>query len=226
MSKVRDTIDNIRAALAPHGFLLRGVVHFDGDGPEMAGGGRAVTVVLVGNAGGSIWPAFSAWRQARGRDVANPLDSWSVEIIRPVADSVGGQAWFPSERPWQPFQQWAIRAEGLKASPLGVLIHPEFGLWHGYRGAIGFAGKVGTATEPFDRHPCADCRDKPCLTSCPVEAVGAASFDVGACRAHIHSPVGQAGCMMSGCLARNACPVGAQHRYPPEQLRFHMAALG
>ena len=26
--------------------------------------------------------------------------------------------------------------------------------------------------------------------------------------------------------ARAACPVGAEYRYPPAQLRFHMAALG
>ena len=31
--------------------------------------------------------------------------------------------------------------------------------------------------------------------------------------------------MQSGCIARNACPVGAEYRYPVEQLRFHMDAL-
>ncbi len=35
-----------------------------------------------------------------------------------------------------------MAAEGLKPSPLGLLMHPEYGLWHGYRGAILF-GEAG-----------------------------------------------------------------------------------
>lgn len=226
MGKIEDKIEQIRAALSPHGIFLRGVVHFHGDGPELTAGGRAASVVLLGNVGGSIWPAFSTWQAGPGQGVTNPLDTWSVEMIRPVAQSLAGQAWFPSEKPWQPFQQWAMRAEGLKASPLGVLIHPQYGLWHGYRGAIGFAELVGTASVPFDRHPCDDCAEKPCLATCPADAIHPALFDVRACRSHIHAPEGQAGCMAGGCIARNACPVGAEHRYPAGQLQFHMAALG
>lgn len=225
MDQKQDRIEDIRAALLPHGIFLRGVVHFGGDGPQMADGIRARTIVLLGNIGGSIWPAFSRWRAGAGQGVANPLDTWSAELIRPLAGRLGGQAYFPSEKPWQPFQQWAMRAEGLKASPLGVLIHPEYGLWYGYRGAIGFAEMLGEPTVAFNRHPCDDCRDKPCLTSCPVDAVRPMSFNVPACRSHIHSPPGEAGCMASGCIARDVCPVGAEYRYPPEHLRFHMAAL-
>ena len=44
-------------------------------------------------------------------------------------------------------------------------------------------------------------------------------------RSHLRTQEGQAGCMLSGCLARAACPVGAAYRYNGAQLRFHMAAL-
>lgn len=226
MDATEDRIEAICAVLVPHGIFLRGVVHFEGDGPDIADGARAGTVVLLGNIGGSIWPAFSRWRAGSGQGIADPLDTWSAEVIRPVAERLGGRAYFPSEKPWQPFQQWAMRAEGLRASPLGVLIHPEYGLWHGYRGAIGFRERIGVATVPFDGHPCDHCPGKPCLTSCPVDAVAVTAFDVPACRLHVHSPTGQGGCMANGCTARNACPVGAKYRYPAEQLRFHMAALG
>jgi len=219
-----DLIDKIRAGLAPHGIFFRGILHFDGDGPDLPEGGTASTVVLLGNIGGSIWSDFSAWRVAHA-DIEDPLDAWSMATIRPIAAVVGATAWFPSEKPWQPFQRWAMRAEGLKASPLGVLIHPQYGLWHGYRGAIGFADRLGEATAPSSDHPCDDCVAKPCLQPCPVAAVKPASFDVVACRSHLRSPVGQAGCMQEGCLARNACPVGAEYQYSREQLRFHMAAL-
>jgi hypothetical protein len=222
-------LETIRAALQPHGLFLRGVVNFaDGEAaPTLRDGRPAASVVLIGNIGSSLWPAFSRWRHGRADGGGpDPLDTWSKDVIGPIAAMAGATAWFPSDPPWQPFQQWAMRAEGLKASPLGILIHPVYGLWHGYRGALGFA--VPAATEPVARpveHPCDACRDRPCLTTCPAAAVRADAFDVPGCRSHLRTPQGQGGCMRNGCLARAACPVGAAYRYGDDQLRFHMAAL-
>ncbi|MBP1857224.1 Fe-S-cluster-containing hydrogenase component 2 [Rhizobium herbae] len=113
----------------------------------------------------------------------------------------------------------------MKASPLGILIHPEYGLWHGYRGALGFAHVLPAAAPAVDAHPCDHCPDKPCLSSCPADAILPSGFQIKPCRAHLRTREGQTGCMAGGCLARNACPVGAEYRYSTEQLRFHMAAL-
>jgi hypothetical protein len=217
-----NTLEEIRAALAPHGILIRGVLSFDGDGPEMMGG-PARTLVLLGNVGGSTWPAFSAWHE-KNHGVSNPLDTWSVEVIAPVAAALGGKAWFPSDKPWQPFQQWARRAEGLGSSPLGVLLHPEYGPWHGYRAAIGFIENIAHDVVEPRPHPCDHCADTPCLTSCPVSAILPDRFEVGTCRAYLAGE-GAGTCMPSGCMARNACPVGQDYRYPDQQLRFHMDAL-
>lgn len=221
-------LEKIRAALEPHGLFLRGFVNFSGGdaAPQLVGGGPAASVLLIGNVGSSLWPAFSRWREAQpDRGGSDPLDTWSKAIVQPVAAAAHATAWFPSDPPWQPFQQWAMRAEGLKTSPLGILIHPVYGLWHGYRGALGFAERI--EDEPFraQHHPCDHCPEKPCLTACPAGAVHAETFDLPACRAHLGIAQGQAGCMLSGCLARAACPVGAQYRYEEAQLRFHMAAL-
>jgi hypothetical protein len=215
-------IETIRAALSPHGIFVRGILNFDDDGPEMVGG-RARAIVLLGNVGGSIWEAFSEWRR-RHPDIADPLDTWSIHVIRPVAGVLGGTAWFPSERPWRPFQQWAMRAEGLKPSPLGILVHPDYGLWHGYRGAIGFLDHLDHPDREIRPHPCDHCRDKPCLTTCPAGAVMPDRFDLAACRSYLGS-AGEGICMRTGCVARNTCPVGTGYRYPLEQLRFHMDAL-
>lgn len=223
-----DVLKELRAALAPHGVFLRGVVNFsDGEtAPFLMDGQAAKSVVLLGNIGGSLWPAFQRWRDGLpDRGGENPLDAWSKVVIEPVAQAFGASAYFPSDPPWQPFQQWAMRAEGLKASPLGILIHPRYGLWHGYRGALGFAQKLPEATNQIDRHPCDHCPEKPCLSRCPAQAVLSSGFQLTPCRSHLKTREGQAGCMTGGCLARNACPVGVEYRYPAEQLYFHMAAL-
>ncbi|AYD00974.1 4Fe-4S dicluster domain-containing protein [Neorhizobium sp. NCHU2750] len=219
----------IETGLGPSGILIRGTVDFAmGEGPLLADGTNAASVVLLGNAGGSIWPAFSRWKA--GYDGPDPLDTWSKEIIHPLAERLGGTAYFPSDPPWQPFQQWAMRAERLKPSPLGILIHPDYGLWHGYRGAIGFVQRLDDASASSitgRRHACDHCPAKPCLSTCPVSAIrpDPQNFAVSACRSHLLTLSGQGACMVSGCLARNACPVGEQYRYLSAQLEFHMHAL-
>ncbi|MBD9372660.1 4Fe-4S dicluster domain-containing protein [Rhizobium sp. ARZ01] len=222
------TTDAIRAAFEPHGLFLRGVVNFDDDeaAPTLRNGDRAASVVLIGNVGGSIWPAFRAWQAMQtDRGGSDPLDAWSKTVMGPVAEVIGATPWFPSDAPWQPFQQWAMRAEGLRPSPLGILIHPQYGLWHGYRGALGFAQRLDQPISSDGVHPCDNCRGKPCLSVCPVAAVAADGFDVPGCRDHLRTDAGRRGCMASGCLARSACPVGAEYGYSEDQLRFHMAAL-
>ncbi|MCM2474700.1 4Fe-4S dicluster domain-containing protein [Rhizobium sp. CG5] len=222
-------LQEVAQSLEPHGLSPRGVVNFEPGqgGPLLADGKPALTIVLIGHAGGSLWEPFRRWRELQpDGGGADPLDRWSVETIAPLAKHYDATAYFPSDQPYQPFQQWAMRAEGLKASPLGILIHPVYGLWHGYRGALGFAERLdGGSAHRQGPHPCATCVGKPCLTHCPVDAITSERFDVVSCRAHLAGDAGRAGCMMTGCLARSACPVGAAYRYPAGQLRFHMQAL-
>lgn len=222
------SLETIRAALAPHGLLLRGTVVFDGqDGPSLADGRIARGVVLVGHAGSSFWPHFSRWRREQpGGGPADPLDCWSKSVIEPVAALAGATAYFPSDPPYQPFQSWAMRAEGLKASPPGILIHPVYGLWHGYRGALGFADLPNDflVEGQAEASPCEACVDKPCLSTCPADAIGLDGFRYTPCRSHLAGTSGLS-CLTRGCLSRNACPVGDGYRYCDEQLQFHMAAL-
>jgi ferredoxin len=225
MSGLSSICRSIESALEPSGILLRGTLDFRaGEGPMLTDRRPAASVLLLGNVGSSIWPAFSAWNH--GCDGPDPLDTWSKQIIGPLAEEFGGTAYFPSDPPWQPFQRWAMRAEGLKPSPLGILIHPQFGLWHGYRGAIGFPQLVGEGVT-IGRHPCDSCQTKPCLSVCPVNAVDIdpGNFTISSCRDHLETREGRDGCMGSGCLARNACPVGVGYRYETAQMRFHMQAL-
>ncbi|HMQ57785.1 MAG TPA: hypothetical protein PKE65_04500 [Rhizobiaceae bacterium] len=219
------------ASLAGHGLILRGGFAFEkGEvAPEGPSGAPAQAVVLVGNGGRAMWPHFTAWRARQPAGIADPLDTWSREVIDAVAIETGARAVYPNDRPYLPFQQWAMRAEGLKPSPLGILIHREFGLWHAYRGAL-LLGEGSLLVHDLIQapdnpiHPCAKCVEKPCLSICPVDAFSPSGYAVESCAKHVKGKHGGT-CRGAGCLARNACPVGVAHRYSAEQQSFHMAAF-
>ncbi len=209
----------IAGRLARHGLIARGGFRpLAGDGVP----GDAAVVVMVGNAGAAMWRRFAAESDG-GRDAMN---RWSRRVIDRVAVELGATALYPFDGPpWLPFQRWAQRAEAVFPSPVGMLIHPEHGLWHAYRGALAFTAEVeGLPEAAGAASPCESCADKPCLTTCPVGAFGGDGYDVPACAAHLKAPQG-ADCMTLGCRARRACPVGRQATYLPEQAAFHMAAF-
>jgi ferredoxin len=210
--------DDIAARLAEHGLLARGGFY---PGPGDGAPKSCSSVILVGNAGPDFWTRFEAGR----RDQPNPLDSWTRRAVDRVAASAGGWAVYPSDGPpYFPFQRWAMLCESVFPSPLGMLIHPEYGLWHAYRAAICLHGQIDLPARPLATNPCETCADKPCLSTCPVGAFTGESYDVPACVAHIATEDGR-DCVADGCRARRACPVGGPHLYAPGQAEFHMTAF-
>ena len=219
-------VEEIATALSANGLILRGGFNFASGETSPTGhsGAPIRSVLLVGQAGAEPWPHFLRWRENQPQAMANPLDTWSRQVIGEVAEKFGARAVSPSDRPYLPFQQWAMRAEGLKPSPLGILIHPQYGLWHAYRGALLFEDEI-VLPEPREViHLCDGCIEKPCLKSCPVDAYSADGFAYEACLAHVRGQNG-APCRTGGCLDRNACPYGTTYRYPAKVQAFHMASF-
>jgi len=207
-----------RAGLVPRGaFRLE-----EGERQGALAGVR--TIVLAGMAGREGWSAFAASPEA-GDGAGDPLDRWSRRVIEVLARELGGRAFFPfGGPPFWPFQQWARRAEPVHPSPLGILIHPRYGLWHSYRGALGFRQKLAVPAPAALPSPCDSCVGRWCLKACPVGAFSSAGYDVAACLGHLKSAAG-ADCVSLGCRARRACPVGAEHAYGAEQANFLMEAF-
>lgn len=208
------------------GLMLRGWLDFDADERRPIGpsGRPAGAVLLVGSAGAGWWMPFQRWLDRQPHVLADPLDTWSREIVARAAIACGGLVAMPNDRPFQPFQRWAMRAEGLRPSPVGLLIHPRYGLWHAYRGAILLDQPVVVRQPHTSSHPCDACVGKPCLNACPVGAYSKHGFAHGDCIAHLHGDRGGR-CRDDGCLARNACPVGVEWRYPAQVQAFHQRAF-
>ena len=181
-------------------------------------------MLLVGNAGPEMWEAFGRSPEFGTRP--DPLNRWSERVIGALAGEFGAGAAYPfGGPPYRPFIRWAQRAEPVHPSVIGPLIHPEFGLWHAYRGALLFAERLALPARAREPRPCDTCRERPCLTACPVDAFHETEgYDVPRCIAHLDAVQGNE-CLAGGCLARRACPVGADYYYSRPQAEFHMRSF-
>ncbi|MGF1611045.1 MAG: ferredoxin [Kiloniellales bacterium] len=221
----------IERHLAGLGLVARGGFHpRTEDGvPALPDGRAAGTLVIVGNAGPALWRVFAAAPEAAA-GAPDPLNRWSERVLGDLAGRFGGRALYPfGGPPYWPFVAWAKRAEAVWESPLGMLIHPDYGLWHAYRGALALPERIALPPRRVRAKPCETCSGKPCLSACPVGAFtpagcGPASYDVAACAGHVGAPAG-ADCLGLGCRARRACPIGRDYLYDGAQARFHMEAF-
>ena len=216
---------NITARVQELGLLVRGGFHPTNEDrvPDIFGSREVSSLVLLGNAGPPMWAKIGPTVSAS--NATNPLDDWVREHVGELAAELDAIPLYPfGGPPFLPFLHWAQRAEPVAPSEIGILIHPRYGLWHAYRGALAFAEPLDLPQVRHEPRPCDSCADKPCLTTCPVGAFSTDGYDTHACGTHISSPAG-ADCMDSGCRARRACPIGRDYIYPSDQANFHMAAF-
>ena len=218
--------DAVSDAVERTGLAVRGGFHpGPGDGvPRLRSGEEAATLILVGNVGSSVWEAFAA-SGFIGRS-EHPLDDWSRGVVSNLGRVLGADPLFPfGGPPFLPFIRWALRADTVWPSVMGPLIHPRYGLWHAYRGALSFPERFELPPpDPAARRPCDDCRERPCLTPCPVGAVHEGAFDAAGC-ANWLTDQPRCNCREAGCLARRTCPVGREYAYGSGHAAFHMTAF-
>ena len=208
------TLDRVIAAAAERQLAVLG-----GFACEHAAGLPAGTrtLLLLGPLEPGFWPAVKAsdeWDSA-----PDPVDRWSRRVIGRLACDLGAKALFPfGGPPYHAFTQWALRTGRVWQSPVRLLVHADQGLMVSFRGAL--ALKEVLALPPPRVRPCDACA-RPCLTACPVGALGEVDYDLPACHGHLSTPEGK-DCMSLGCAARRACPVSLGYARMPEQSAYHM----
>lgn len=209
------SLSRIAETLAPHALEVLGGFPATTDDDLPAG---TQTLLLIGP-GPGFWPHLTA--QPEWQDGAlDPVDRWSRRVIGRIACDLRAKALFPfGGPPHRPFYSWALRSGRVHVSPVRLLVHDTAGLWVSFRGALALKQRVDLPPAPPP--PCDICRDKPCLTACPPDALTAAGYDLPVCHAWLDTAPGQ-GCMTTGCAVRRACPVSARHARMPEQSAYHM----
>ena len=229
-------LEAIAATLTTDGLILAGAFHLEADDPAMLSDRQSPTVIssqtktvaLIAHVGSTLWSSFKM-SDALADGQPHPLDRWSRERASELAAQHDAAVVMPSDGPpYYPFQRWARRATGAQPSPIGLLIHPTYGLWWALRAALVFDREIALGAfagpEQAPLAACDTCNDKPCLKACPVSAFTVDGYDVAACRSHVRSPEGEA-CARGGCLARRACPVSHDLAYETEHATFHMDAF-
>ncbi|MCO4773420.1 MAG: hypothetical protein KDA24_25530 [Deltaproteobacteria bacterium] len=176
------------------------------------------TLLLFGSTGSALWDALTA---ANWLERPDPVDSWCGTRLASLRDSLPcrGVFVFPSRAPVDVVALG--RAAGwAHPTPLGLGMHPEHGLWVGYRGALLLDTSLPERGVIAAPSPCEECRDTPCVTECLGQAVEPGGLLIDTCFTQRLAPSPCA----TRCASRLACPVGAEHRYSDPQIAHHQAS--
>lgn len=176
-------------------------------------------LILLGHGGRRLWECV----QQAGLDSAHPIDAYCIATVdRCFAQFLPDRRYrvvYPGDAPVG-LQSLGSLAGWHHASPLMIGIDHEWGSWSAYR-AVVLADTDFCPSPAVDRgHPCQGCAGQPCIAACPADALADGRFALDKCSRYRLLP--DSPCA-HGCLARLACPVGAEHRYDAAQIHHSYA---
>jgi epoxyqueuosine reductase len=172
------------------------------------------SVIVVGSSGSALWDEVMR-RHQQGQRPSDPIDAVVRQALQPHLHRSTNRTWIRCANDahrFVDFRKLALGAGLGWPSRLGLVLHPEAGVWWGLRAAC-FTTEQLPLSQPLPGEgPCASCA-APCVTACPVDAL-TPRYDVQRCADWQRD---QPTCE-GGCLARSACPHGSpygvhQHRY-------------
>lgn len=190
-------------------------------------------LILLGHGGRRLWQQVQQQLQQNPQSLPedHPIDAHSVRTARRWLEAVAPGARYRLVYPkGQPGGLAEGRHVGLQrlgqlagwhhASPFMVGVDAHWGSWFAYRVVIVADTELPSSEVSDMGHPCSICAAKPCITACPAGALESGRMDLAACHRHRLAP--NSSCALA-CLARQACPVGAEHRYEDSQIRHSSA---
>lgn len=211
------TYEDLQSAAHARQLTILGGFH---PGPDDKAPAACKTLVLLGPHEPGFWSVFKdspEWRDGK----PDPMDRWSMRIIGTWAKHLDAEPVFPfGGPPYLPFFSWATRTGRIHVSPIMLLVHDQAGLLVSFRGGLCLPYHLDLPEPPAN--PCDLCTEKPCRTTCPVDALDGSAYDVAACKSFLDTKDGEE-CMTMGCRARRACPVSQTYPRVAEQSAYHMS---
>jgi len=181
------------------------------------------TILLIGSAGKKLWRAMPSEYLQR----ENPVDEYSTDCVNRIFEQYlpdgSWQFLFPESSAGFEIslQELGSLAGWHNASPLGIGINEEHGLWFAYRAVLAIESDIAGYKQTghiTGESPCLSCDAKPCLSRCPAQALtGGGNPDLSACVSHRLLPASDCA---ATCLARLACPVAPQFKYDGDQIAY------
>jgi epoxyqueuosine reductase len=211
--------------LATHGLNLQAVFDLAQLPPDVLGSlrlspeerPRYTQLMLIGHGGRQLWEVL----QARSMQGADPIDTFAREQVEQLFAPHGTLAGrrfrilFPGTLPVS-LQRLGELAGWHHAAPFFVGVNRVWGSWFAYR-AVAVADTALPVTPRMEgASPCDSC-EAPCISACPANALDD-GYNLMACLAYRKQ---EGSSCEDRCLARNACPVGAEHRYTEAQTSYH-----
>jgi methylmalonic aciduria homocystinuria type C protein len=201
----------LAAAAREVGLDLTAALAIDAADAPLPTFGRARALgVILGNTR-ALWPRFLAALAASPALASDPdpLDRYTERVVAAIAPP-GAALFFAHQRSdagWLPIQALAERAGLATLAPSGLSIHPTFGPWIALRALIVLDADAPATAPPRPIKPCE------CARGCgPAREALARAGDPFDSRSDT---------WRAWAAVRLACPAGAAHRYPDDQLRYH-----
>jgi len=213
-------LSSVCNTLAKKGFNLAGVTAGE---PYQEYLTNCQSAIVFANGGTQFWECFVEDIRANPEHFTehqHPVDDFVLRCIESV-DSVPNHTrrWITCSEDSDVFLDFRVLAErvGLgHQSPVGLLIHPEYGLWVSMRMVL-LTTEHLSHTVLSTVSPCTGCETKPCINACPAGAVSISGWSVQKCASfHRESTVCE-----GVCYSRMRCPVGSQYRHSKLQHLYH-----
>jgi len=163
------------------------------------------------------------WEALKKNDIQteNPVDDFSVHLINQFFSKNFQQNKFEILYPKNDFldlQGLGKLAGWHNTSPFKLGINSEWGSWFAYRVIVLADTQFQTTPYIGEESPCETCKEKPCISICPANAMQSVDFDITSCITYRKQD--NSSCETQ-CISRLACPVGRSHQYSVEQIHYH-----